>query len=61
MDLGRSGTARERAAHYRDNAARLRQMAAAESIEHTRRALDDAAEQYEWLADRLSRGVGERN
>jgi hypothetical protein len=55
MDLNRSGTPRERAAHYRQRAANLLQMAEAELVESIRIVLRETAAQYHKLADYLNR------
>jgi hypothetical protein len=48
-------TARERAAHYEQEAEKFRRMAAAEPVEHIREELIRVAEQYQRLADGLIR------
>jgi hypothetical protein len=45
-----------RAAYYRDKAARLRELADAEPVSHYRAKLIDVSEQFEELADRVSKG-----
>ena len=52
MDL-RTKTARERAAHYEQEAEKFRRMAVAEQTEHIRQELLAVAEQYQRLADSL--------
>lgn len=46
-------TAKERAAHYEQEADKFRRMAEAEPIEHMRQELLAVAEQYQKLADSL--------
>ena len=55
MELKRSGTPRERAPHYRQQADHLHQMAEAESVERICIVLRETAAQYQKLADYLSR------
>ena len=52
-DLPRAGSARQRAANYLQRAAKLRDMAEAETVSEIRSLLLQAAEQYQKLADRL--------
>jgi hypothetical protein len=53
MDLIRSGSARQRAANYRDRADKLRKMADADPVEKIRTLLLEAARQYQELASSL--------
>jgi hypothetical protein len=46
-----------RETHYRDKAARLRELAATEPLVHFRKKLIELAEQVETLADTISRHV----
>jgi hypothetical protein len=46
-------TAKERAAHYEQEADKFRRMAEAEPVEHIRQELLAVAEQYQKLADSL--------
>ena len=55
MELKGSETPRQRAAHYRQRADHLHQMAEAESVERVRTVLRETATQYQKLADYLSR------
>jgi hypothetical protein len=50
MALSRSGP-RQRAAHHREQAHNLRQMAEAESVERIRTVLRETADRYQTLAD----------
>jgi hypothetical protein len=50
MDVGSSRSVRQRAAHYQDQADKLRQMAEAEPVERIRTLLLEAAQQYQELA-----------
>src|SRR2546423_15721536 len=52
MDF-RTRTAKERAAHYEQEADKFRRMAEAEPVEHIRQELLAVAEQYRKLADSL--------
>jgi hypothetical protein len=52
MDL-RTKPARDRAAHYEQEAEKFRRMAEAEPIEHIRHELLGVAEQYQRLADSI--------
>ena len=54
MDLVRSGTPRQRAAHYQDQSDRLRQLAEMEAVERIRQLLLAVAQQYQELAIILS-------
>jgi hypothetical protein len=54
MDLLRSGSAHQRAAHYLEQAEKLRQIADAEPVERIRKLLLATAEQYQELAAGLS-------
>ena len=47
-------TAKERAAHYEQEAEKFRRMAEAEPVEHIRQELLAVAEQYRRLADSLN-------
>jgi len=51
MDLIRSGSSLERAARYREQAAKLRAIAATEDVERIRMLLLAAAAQYQHLAE----------
>ena len=53
MDF-RTRTAKERAAHYEQEAEKFRRMAEAEPVEHIRQELLAVAEQYRRLADSLN-------
>jgi hypothetical protein len=53
MDLLRSGTARQRAKHYLEQAASLRQIAEAEPVQTIREILLATAEKYQNLAESL--------
>ena len=53
MDF-RTRSAKERAAHYQQEAEKFRRMAAAEPVEHIREQLIRVAEQYQRLADTLN-------
>jgi hypothetical protein len=51
----RSGSVRQRAAHYQDQADKLRHLAEAEPVEKIRTLLLEAAQQYQELATILGR------
>jgi hypothetical protein len=53
MDFFRSGSARQRAAHYLQQAANLRQIGEDESVQKIREILFATAEQYQRLAEGL--------
>jgi hypothetical protein len=60
MALSRSGP-RQRAAHYREQAKSLRQMAETESVERIRTVLCETADRYQALADLLSDRIADRD
>lgn len=57
MPSGAPSNSTERAAHYREMAARLRSVAEAEADDNFRRQLLDLVEQYEEMAARIEAGA----